>query len=54
VCAELNIRTVETLFIDDNIDHIQRAKGEGLNVIHFIGVRKFEKRIRELVTMDKK
>jgi len=49
VCAEFNIRPIETLFIDDNIAHIQRAKGEGLKVIHFTGVRKFEKRIRELL-----
>jgi putative hydrolase of the HAD superfamily len=50
VCAEFNIRPAETLFIDDNINHIKRAKGEGLNVIHFTGVRDFEKRITEFVT----
>jgi HAD superfamily hydrolase (TIGR01509 family) len=48
VCVELNVKPGETLFIDDNINHIQRAQGEGLHVIHFTGMNDFEKQIKGL------
>jgi putative hydrolase of the HAD superfamily len=51
VCSDLNVRPGETLFIDDNSKHIQRAMSEGLNVIHFIGMSDFEKRIRKFVAL---
>jgi putative hydrolase of the HAD superfamily len=49
ICAELNVRPSETLFVDDNAGHIQRAQEEGLQVIHFVGLKDFEKRIKTFV-----
>jgi len=49
VCTALGIRTGEVLFVDDNIDHIERAQGQGLQTIHFTGVDDFKKRINELL-----
>jgi putative hydrolase of the HAD superfamily len=45
VCASLNVRPEEMLFVDDNNDHIDRAAGEGLNVIHFRDVESFKREI---------
>lgn len=47
ICSDLNVRPSETLFVDDNASHIQRAIGEGLQVIHFVGLKDFEKRLKE-------
>jgi len=49
VCSDLNVRHDETLFIDDNAKHIQRAEGEGLRVIHFTGMSDFKKRAKKLL-----
>jgi putative hydrolase of the HAD superfamily len=51
VCSDLNVKPGEILFIDDNAKHIERAKAEGLQVIHFVGVADFRKQIREFVDM---
>ncbi len=45
VCRALGVRTDEALFVDDNIDHINRAESEGLRTIHFTTICEFEKRI---------
>ena len=37
----MNLRPEEVLFIDDNIDNIKRAHGEGIKVIHFINTGRF-------------
>jgi len=49
VCSDLNVMPSETLFIDDNAKHIERAKTQGLQVIHFVGMSDFKKRVREFV-----
>lgn len=45
VCAALGMTPEETLFVDDNIGHINRAKAQGLNAIHFKSFDDFEKEI---------
>lgn len=45
VCRLLNVRPRETLFVDDNGKHIDRAAKEGLNVIHFRDVESFKREI---------
>jgi putative hydrolase of the HAD superfamily len=49
VCSDLNVMPSGTLFIDDNANHIERAKTQGLQVIHFVGMSDFKKQIREFV-----
>ena len=46
VCGELGAAPRETLFIDDNSDHIKRAASQGLRTIHFTGVDDFKKQMR--------
>jgi putative hydrolase of the HAD superfamily len=48
VCAALGRKPEETLFIDDNINHIKRAQSLGLFTIHFTSVEDFEKRLKGL------
>lgn len=38
----------DTLFVDDNIGHIDRAAAAGLQVHHFDGRQGFEKKLKEL------
>ena len=45
VCNDLGVKTGETLFIDDNINHIRRAEGVGLHTIHFTSYDDFEKQL---------
>jgi putative hydrolase of the HAD superfamily len=45
VCSELGVKTGEALFIDDNINHIQRAGDAGLHTIHFTTFDDFEKQL---------
>ena len=47
VCSALRTRREETLFIDDNIDHVSRAQGQGLQTIHFIDQDDFERQVRK-------
>lgn len=47
VCAELSAAPGETLFVDDNINHIRRAKSRGLRTIHFTGIDEFKKQLKE-------
>jgi putative hydrolase of the HAD superfamily len=49
VCGELGARPDETLFIDDNVQHINRAKAQGLSVIHFVDVPDFERRLKSFI-----
>lgn len=48
-CATLGVSEGETLFVDDNINHIKRAEGQGLQVIHFVGIDRYKKEIRDLL-----
>ncbi len=46
VCATLGVTPRETLFIDDNINHIKRARIQGLQTIHFVGSDDFKRQMR--------
>lgn len=45
VCNDLGVKAEETLFIDDNIDHIRRAESQGLQTIHFTSLDDFKTRM---------
>lgn len=49
VCAALGVKREETLFVDDNMGHIRRARGEGLRTIHFKTVEDFSEQLRKHV-----
>jgi HAD superfamily hydrolase (TIGR01509 family) len=48
VCTALGVQPGETLFVDDNINHIKRAQGQGLQTIHFTGMDEYEKQMEKL------
>ncbi len=47
VCSALGVRPGETLFVDDNVNHIKRAQGQGLHTIHFTSIGDFEEQLRK-------
>ncbi len=49
VCATLGVKTGETLFVDDNINHIKRAQGQGLQTIHFVDIDDYNKQMGKLM-----
>jgi putative hydrolase of the HAD superfamily len=49
VCTALGVKTEETLFVDDNINHIKRAQGQGLQTIHFVGMDGYNEQIRKIL-----
>lgn len=49
VCETLGVKTGETLFVDDNINHIKRAQGQGLQTIHFTGMAEYKKQMEKLL-----
>jgi putative hydrolase of the HAD superfamily len=51
VCAVLGVTPGETLFIDDNINHIERAEGQGLQTIHFVGMDEYKRQIRNYIDL---
>jgi putative hydrolase of the HAD superfamily len=52
VCNALGVKPVETLFVDDNINHIKRAQGQGLQTIHFTGMDDYNKQIRNFIDIE--
>ncbi len=50
VCSVLGVTTEETLFVDDNINHIRRAQGQGLQTIHFVGIDDYNQQVRRIIT----
>jgi putative hydrolase of the HAD superfamily len=52
VCTTLGVKPEETLFVDDNIGHIKRAQGEGLQTIHFTNIEDYEEQIRRMKIFD--
>ena len=48
ICAVLGVRPEEGLFVDDNLENIERAASQGLRTIHFKDVGKFKKEIEGL------
>jgi putative hydrolase of the HAD superfamily len=51
VCALLDVRSEEALFVDDHLENIKRAMTQGLRAIHFKGVSEFQIEIRKFVEM---
>src|SRR4030042_2908654 len=49
ICAQLDLRPEQVLFVDDSPENIKRAAGEGLRTIHFKSVRDFEKEIKKFI-----
>jgi len=49
VCDILGLRPDQVLFVDDNINHINRAADAGLITLHFSTAEEFEKQIREFL-----
>lgn len=49
VCSELGVKPEDILFIDDNRDHIGRARGIGMQTILFTTVDDFERQMHELM-----
>jgi len=52
VCAALGVQTGETLFVDDNLNHIKRAQGQGLQTIHFTGIDEYRRQIRNFIDLE--
>ncbi len=52
VCTTLGVKAEETLFVDDNINHIRRAQGQGLQTIHFVGWEEYNKQIRNFIDLE--
>lgn len=52
VCSALGVKAGETLFVDDNIDHIKRARGQGLQTIHFTGIDEYNKQIGNFIDLE--
>ncbi|HEX9020207.1 MAG TPA: HAD family phosphatase [Nitrospirota bacterium] len=51
VCSALGVKPEETLFVDDNINHIKRAEGQGLRTIHFVGEGDFKRSLAEYIVL---
>jgi putative hydrolase of the HAD superfamily len=47
VCALLDLRPGEVLFVDDNLENVKRATSQGLRAIHFKGVSEFRIEIKD-------
>jgi len=45
VCGVLGVKPGEALFVDDNIEHIHRARGQGLQTIHFKSIDDYKEQI---------
>ena len=50
VCAALGVKTEETLFVDDNINHVRRAQEKGLRTILFVGIDDYNQQVRRIIT----
>jgi putative hydrolase of the HAD superfamily len=46
VCAQLGAEPGRVLFVDDNIDHIARAQGQGLRTIRFVTMEDFNNQLK--------
>ncbi|MBA4323226.1 MAG: hypothetical protein C0408_10455, partial [Odoribacter sp.] len=49
VCSAMGFRPDEVLFIDDNVENIKRALGEGLKAIHFRDIASFGQEIEKFI-----
>jgi FMN phosphatase YigB (HAD superfamily) len=48
----LGVDTGETLFVDDNLDHIKRAQSAGLQTIHFVSIDDYQEQIGRMKIFD--
>jgi len=51
ICTVLRVRPEDVLFVDDNLENVNRAASQGLMTIHFKGVREFQMEIKKFVEM---
>jgi putative hydrolase of the HAD superfamily len=51
VCGVLGVQPGSTLFVDDNIGHVKRAQGEGLQTILFESIAGFQQQIRTYIPL---
>ena len=49
VCSTMGIRPEEAVFVDDNINNINRASEAGLKTVHYKTFSDFEKEIRQIL-----
>ena len=49
ICSAVGLRPEEVLFVDDNIENIRRALGEGLNAVHFRSIGSFQSEISTFI-----
>jgi putative hydrolase of the HAD superfamily len=52
ICAVLGVRPEEGLFVDDNLQNIERAESRGLRTIHFKDVDMLKKEIKRFVEIS--
>ena len=52
ICAVLDVRPGEGLFVDDNLQNIERATSQGLRTIHFKDVGEFKKETEKLFELS--
>ncbi len=50
VCLKMGLKPGETVFVDDNIDNVKRAAGEGLNAVLYTELGKVKEEIRKYLT----
>ncbi len=43
ICSMMGLEPNEVLFVDDNVENVRRAAGEGLSAVHFRDVESFQR-----------
>ncbi len=49
VCRELGVPPGAALFVDDNFNHVNRARSKGLMTIHFVTVDDFKQQLKHYI-----
>jgi putative hydrolase of the HAD superfamily len=52
VCTLLGVPPKEVLFVDDNLENVRRATGQGLRAIHFKGVSEFRLETKKILELQ--
>jgi putative hydrolase of the HAD superfamily len=52
VCSAIGIAPEETLFVDDNIENIKRARDKGLHTLHFHDTKCFAEELQKFISSD--
>ncbi len=50
VCLKMGVKPRETVFVDDNIDNVKRASGEGLNTVLYSELIELKAEIKKFLT----